>query len=644
MTTFNSLNISILKILNILKKLNIWKIVIVSNKKNIDHFWKNIGFENELVYLSIKDQKCLGYNIIRYLNLNHNSFTKKNIGYLYAIQHGAKEIYEIDEDIIISDLNHLALEFTKSFICYGLRNDSKMINPYDYFGETNIWPRGFRIKDIGNNGDNKYYILNSSQLTIKPLIFQGLINGIPDVDSIFIQTRIEKKKLININFSSKYPLLYLPGNYIPINSKNTRYLYEIFPYLFLSGSLNERLSDIFRGFIMQYFAWNINGALIYYSTSIYNNNYQYEEINKFIEEKDLFYNLDNLLTELNAKLNSKYKHSSYMLFNLIEILFEKGFLSKKDVIQYEAFIKDLLILGYDFSSNISEEIFYKNKNDFYKYSEFKYYLPNNQNIILNNNKNIKMIKLINHYRSNKTFTDILLIINYKNGQLKKFKEYIFNLYYPFFPNIVFITPIDIIKKDEINIISCNESLNRDYSYICFKKVYEQFPKYKGYLFINVDILIKIWELQNFDFNIPWFFIISPIVYTWINNRNCFKNINKNLYWKNNLTNIFSFYDTSISSFDFFYIPNFLANKFLDIIEIMYNSSLSFECALSISIGIFLYSKYQIINVGLFKKKKLENLIKYLKTNYIAIYPINFSNNFFIEEINKYIFFINAKEY
>ena len=44
-----------------------------------------------------------------------------------------------------------------------------MINPFYFYGESNIWPRGFRIKDIGNNEDSKYYILNSSQLNIKPL-------------------------------------------------------------------------------------------------------------------------------------------------------------------------------------------------------------------------------------------------------------------------------------------------------------------------------------------------------------------------------------------------------------------------------------------------------------------------------------------
>lgn len=641
MTTFNTPNISILKLLNNLKQLNTWKIVIISNNKSNDHIWKKIGFENELTYLSIKEQKYLRYNIIKFLNLN--SYIRKNIGYLYAIQHGAKEIYEIDEDINISDLNHLNLNIKNNFICYGLRNDSKMINPFDYFDETNIWPRGFRIKDIGNNEDNKYYILNSSHLLIKPLIFQGLINGIPDIDSIFIQTRIEKNNLININFTNKYPLLYLPGNYIPINSKNTRYLYEIFPYLFLPSSLNEKVSDIFRGYIMQYFAWNNNGAIIYYYTSIYKNQYKYEKINKFSEEKDLFYNFDRLLAELNIKLESKKKNSSNFLLDLIKILYEKGFLTKKDIILYEAFTKDLLNLEYIFPKDLSQKIFYKYKQYFYKYSEFKYYLPNNPYLILNNNENKNMIKIINHYKSNKTFIDILLIINYKYIGLKNYK-YIKKFYYSLFPNIVFITYDKRIKRDKKNIILCNKSFNKDYFYICFKKIYEKFPKYKGYLFINGDVFMKIWELDNLDFNIPWFFIFSPIDNKLIHYQNYFKInefIKNNIYWQNKITKCLNFYDIKIYLADFYYIPNFIANKFYDI---MFNSKISLEY--NVPILMILYGKYQLIKVRLLWKKEKENIINFLKTNYreIIVYPMNFANNFVQKEINKYIFFINAKEY
>ena len=59
-------------------------------------------------------------------------------------------------------------------------------------------------------------LMNSNQLKLNPLIYQGLINGFPDVDSIYLQTKILDNK-INIIFANNDPLLYFPGNYIPIN-------------------------------------------------------------------------------------------------------------------------------------------------------------------------------------------------------------------------------------------------------------------------------------------------------------------------------------------------------------------------------------------------------------------------------------------
>jgi hypothetical protein len=62
---------------------------------------------NILVYLSSKDQQKLGFNSLRYIS--ENSLARKNIGYLFAIQHGAKEIYEIDDDIEFKKVTDLKL-------------------------------------------------------------------------------------------------------------------------------------------------------------------------------------------------------------------------------------------------------------------------------------------------------------------------------------------------------------------------------------------------------------------------------------------------------------------------------------------------------------------------------------------------------
>ena len=56
---------------------------------------KNWSYEN-VIYLSSEKQKSLQYST--YSILPFNSYTRKNIGYLYAIQNGAKCIYDTDDD------------------------------------------------------------------------------------------------------------------------------------------------------------------------------------------------------------------------------------------------------------------------------------------------------------------------------------------------------------------------------------------------------------------------------------------------------------------------------------------------------------------------------------------------------------------
>ena len=100
MTAFNPPFSSLINLLNILED---WKIVVISKNKKIDNKWKELNYSNKIIYITLKRQMKLGYSISKFLSFNSHS--RKNIGYLYAIQHGAKQIFEIEEDIVISDLN-----------------------------------------------------------------------------------------------------------------------------------------------------------------------------------------------------------------------------------------------------------------------------------------------------------------------------------------------------------------------------------------------------------------------------------------------------------------------------------------------------------------------------------------------------------
>ena len=94
---------------------------------------------------------------------------RKNLEYLYTIQHGAKEIFKIDENFVISGLNCFNFNISIYNVYYATRNDSRMISPYIHFEERNILPRGFRLNDIGHQFHNKFHAVIGRNLLLTPL-------------------------------------------------------------------------------------------------------------------------------------------------------------------------------------------------------------------------------------------------------------------------------------------------------------------------------------------------------------------------------------------------------------------------------------------------------------------------------------------
>ena len=304
---------------NLEKKIKQWKIVVICNNVTIESNWDLFKSSNNLIFLPIIAQNKLGYNLLKYLN--YNSYCRKNIGYLFAIQHGAKEIYEIDENLEFSpdNLSFLDINVNDSFISYGKENNPKMINPYIHFGESNIWPRGFIIRDISSEHNKTFHYTHFSKIKLKPLVYQGLINNIPDADSLFLLTNVKKNKNLDISFSNNCPLLYLPGNYIPINSKNTKYLYKIFPFLMLPVTINESIADILRGYIIERFAFKYKGTIAFHNTNLYNN--KVVNNSKLLEEKEIYLYSNKILEIIKSNKNTR-KNFKKLLFEIInELIF-----------------------------------------------------------------------------------------------------------------------------------------------------------------------------------------------------------------------------------------------------------------------------------------------------------------------------------
>ena len=640
MTTFNPPSSFII---NLTEKIEEWKIVVIGNNKTNDKKWNIFNSSNKLVYIPSDKQKYLNYSILNYLK--PNSFFRKCLGYLYSIEHGAKEIYEIDEDLEFDIKSILNKSYDNKYVSFAKRDDSLMSNPYIHFGASTIWPRGFRINDIGKQMEIKFHIINSRNISLKPLIFQGLINNFPDIDSIFYLTRIKNKNSYNFQISNSYPLLYFPKNYIPINSKNTRYLYNIFPLLMFPINLDENIADIWRGYVMQCFAWRMEGVVIYFNNNCNKTLELKQEFNS-IKDKKNYFELNNFLELLNSfSDNNNDKDLLELYNNFLNMLFENQMIEKLDIEIYKSFITDLIYIGYNFSFFSLSERKMKNNNTIKNYfkinSNFDLYIPSSLFIIKNDN-----FKLMNHFSPTKVYKDILLIINYNKKGFLKLNDYIKSLYHKYFPNIIFIYPSNIKKH---NIISCNESHKGYYSYICFKKIYLKYPNYAGYLYINDDLFLKVWEITNFNFSVPWLNQFNPIDKKWPHYFQCYPIYNlieRNNDWKNNIIKFNGYFEVMTGVSDFFYLPNNYASRILNIFDKMYKSKIFLECALPNSMEILLSSKYQIIIINALWHKERKRAINYLfsEFNQITVHPIKLSEKKSRTKVRQYIYFINSNEY
>lgn len=301
------------------------------------------------IFLSLEDQAKLNFRILDHLP--YNSFVRKSVGYLYAIQHGAKKIFDADDraHVIDSDLGkHFDVELVgeearrQTILQYSHDNPNRtVVNPYIHFGQRSVWPRGLPLENVGEVVHEEFY---TEIYSGKQFIQQGLSNGLPDVDSVFYLTRKSQFEAFDIKFDDKAPKIALPqGVMVPVNSFNTLVHSSAFWALMLPVSVSTMASDVLRGYWAQRILWEIGGYVVVYPPTIYR--LDRTESYPFSEEKDLHVNVGRLMKFLvswrtnKPTLFEKILHLSYAMA-------EEGFWTEQDVRFTAAWLQDLLSVGY----------------------------------------------------------------------------------------------------------------------------------------------------------------------------------------------------------------------------------------------------------------------------------------------------------
>ncbi|XP_071096040.1 uncharacterized protein [Haliotis cracherodii] len=196
------------------------------------------------------------------------------MGYLFAIEHGAKVIYETDDDN--RPLDQLA-DFIYGPVTSGLMyNGTQLFNPYRHFGQPTFWPRGYPLEHVTENSAPDYNL----HVWKSPLIQQGLVNGDPDMDALFRLTRKKRNSVLNVTFDRMAPNVIVPkGTFSPFNSQNTLFFYDAFWALMLPVTVTFRVCDIWRGYWAQRLLWEIGGTLGFIAPNAFQKRNPHSDIN-----------------------------------------------------------------------------------------------------------------------------------------------------------------------------------------------------------------------------------------------------------------------------------------------------------------------------------------------------------------------------
>lgn len=321
-TSINRPNVVIKKYFSLCKKNNI-NFIIIGDKKTPK-------YPNKYNFYDLKAQRNLKFTLNKTLPIK--SYSRKNIGYLAAMQNNSKIIIETDDDNYPKNTFFYNLELKKKL---KLLSGPKWINIFKIFQKNNddiIWPRGFPLNEI-----NKSHKIKIVEKLITSPIQQRLCDGNPDVDAIF---RLTKKNKFHTFKKENYALN--NKSLCPFNSQNTVWHEQCFPLMYLPSYCTMRATDIWRGFIALRVLKNYNWNLSFLNSTVIQNRNVHDLLDDFNLEYPVYKDtkiLNNIL--YNVKLINKKNYMLINFFKCYKQLVNQKILEKKELDLVYKWINDI---------------------------------------------------------------------------------------------------------------------------------------------------------------------------------------------------------------------------------------------------------------------------------------------------------------
>lgn len=330
-----------------------WCLVVVGDKKgpssyDIPHLGDNYIFLTPAKQLALADH----FPIIDLLPWNH--FARKNVGYLYAIWHGAQVVWDFDDDNILIDFM-MNLSNPENFVegytvkAYQPTNfTSSQFNPYPLMGaETSpCWPRGYPLDHI-KDGNPRLSPVNLKLSDIG--VVQSLANGDPDVDAIY---RLTQPLPFNFKTQKKYAYVAIPqDSWSPYNAQATLHLHNALWALLLPITVHGRVSDIWRSYMAQKIGRYLNLRFVFSYATVRQDRNAHNYLADFDSEHPLYLEATKLIEQLNDWILDANSIPG-KIEQLWVRMYEHGYIEIEDVIMCQAWLQSLIGAGYDFAFNL----------------------------------------------------------------------------------------------------------------------------------------------------------------------------------------------------------------------------------------------------------------------------------------------------
>lgn len=298
-------------------KIDDWKVVVVGDLKSVTYQHENVKF------LTVQEQQDLGFNIFNTTPYNH--YSRKNIGYIYSIGQGAEYVYDTDDDTI--PYKNWGI---KDFKCDKAILGDKYINPFSFFTDQNVWPRGYHLPYI-----NKIQQYTKEDGDYNVGVWQGIIDGDSDFDAIY-------RLIINkhIKFNDHEDIVISPNSYSPFNTQSTLWNKKLYSLMYIPITVDFRFTDILRGYIAQRIMWDHGYRLGFHSPNTYQIRNAHDYYKDFLGEISMYQNIPKVVELLDQiKLpNDSIEKDLLLIYSSLE---NKNIVSKLEIENLNNWIKDI---------------------------------------------------------------------------------------------------------------------------------------------------------------------------------------------------------------------------------------------------------------------------------------------------------------